>query len=258
MDDGILVERAEAVATVTLNRPDRLNALMKPMWLGLTRAVTGLAGDAAVRCIVLRGAGKAFSPGADVSEFETERADAERAAAYGDVMEETYAAFRACPHPMVAAIRGPCTGVGLVLALLADLRIAAADARFGVPVSRLGLAMPLPEFAILYGAVGYARALEIVLEARVFDAAEAERKGLVNRVVPDAELERAVGESARRIAAGAPLVNRWHKEFARRLAAGAPLGPEEVRNGYASFDTADYREGFRAFLEKRSPRFEGR
>ncbi len=257
MTDLVLVERQDAVATVVLNRPDRLNALVMPMWPLLTAAFTELSADETVRCVVLRGAGDAFSPGADIAEFERERADPASAAAYGQVMDTAYDAMRACPHPVVAAIRGACTGAGLVLALLCDLRISAESGRFGAPVSRLGLAMPYPEFSILFGALGCERTLALLLEARVVDAEEAMAMGIVSRVVPDEDFDRAVTDSATRIAAGAPLVNRAHKRFAARLASGAPLDAAEIAASYESFGTEDYREGYRAFLEKRKPHFRG-
>lgn len=258
MADLITVEREGGIVSVMLNRPDRLNALNKPMWPLLTAAFTDLSADDSVRCIVLRGAGDAFSPGADITEFESERADPEQAAAYGRIMDATYDAMRACPHPVVAAIKGPCTGAGLVLALLCDLRISGESGRFGAPVSRIGLAMPYPEFAVLFGALGREQTLALLLEARVVEAVEAAAMGIVTRVVPDAELVAAVADSAARITAGAPLVNRAHKAFARRLSSDTALKPAEIAASYESFGTGDYREGYRAFLEKRKPAFRGR
>jgi len=234
-----------------------MNALNRPMWPLLADAFDELSADMSVRCVVLTGAGRSFSPGADISEFENERGSPEQAAYYGEAMEQAYRAIRACPHPVVAAVKGPCTGAGLVLALLCDLRIAADTGRFGAPVSRLGLAMPYPEFAALYESVGYYMALEFVFEARVMTAHEAQDKGLINRVLPEKDFDQGISEAVSRITAGAPLVNRWHKQFARRLARGGPLSDVEIRSSYDSFGTDDYREGFQAFLDKRQPRFSG-
>ena len=258
MTDLVSVERQDGLVSVVLNRPERMNALVRPMWPLLTGAFTDLSADESVRCVVLRGGGDAFSPGADISEFESERADPGQAAAYGQAMDAAYDAIRGCPHPVIAAIKGPCTGAGLVLALLCDLRISGESGRFGAPVSRIGLAMPYPEFSVLFQALGRARTLALLLEARVVDAAEALALGIVTRVVSDKELDRAVADSAARIAAGAPLVNRAHKRFATRLASSEPLDAAEIAAGYDSFGTEDYREGYRAFLEKRKPDFQGR
>ncbi|NBC32419.1 MAG: enoyl-CoA hydratase/isomerase family protein [Alphaproteobacteria bacterium] len=255
--EAVTVGRDGGLATVTLNRPDKLNAFDKPMWRDLTAAVRTLAADDSVRCIMLTGAGSAFCPGADISEFSRERGSPEQAHAYGRIMDEAYDALRSCRHPLIARIRGACTGVGMIVALLCDLRISAESGRFGAPVARLGLAMPLSEFAILFEEVGKAVAVEIVLEARVFDAREAQAKGIVQRVVSEDALDEAVAETVKRLLAGAPLVHRWHKSFARRLAAGGPPTGVEIADSYQSFATADYREGIAAFLEKRRPVFRG-
>jgi enoyl-CoA hydratase len=259
MDDTILVQRDGAIATVVLNRPHKLNALTKPMWLALGETITRLSADDAVRCIVLRGAGeKAFSPGNDISEFATERADKAQAIDYGHVMHATAQALAECPHPIVAQIHGICVGGGLEIAALADLRICGASSRFGAPINRLGLVMAYAEMAPLVRLVGAPTALEILLEGRIFDAAEAREKGLVTRVVPDADVAAEARASAERIAAGAPLVARWHKRFARRLADPRPLTDAERDECYDCFDTEDFRIGYAAFLAKTPPRFVGR
>ena len=259
MIDEIGVARDEAIATVTLNRPEKLNALTKAMWQELGRVMTELGGDASVRCIVLRGAGgKAFSPGNDIGEFETERSNVEQARAYGRLMHGTLGAFRDCPQPLVALIEGICVGGGLEIAALCDLRICGVSSRFGIPINRLGLVMAYPEIDALQVLVGRATALEILLEGRVFDAEEARAKGLVTRVVADEAVEEEAYATARRIAAGAPLVNRWHKRFLRRLESPEPLSEAELDEGYACFGTEDFQIGYRAFLEKRRPDFKGR
>ena len=259
MTDTILVQRDGAIATVVLNRPDKLNALTKPMWRRLGEAMTGLSGDEDLRCVVLRGAGgKSFAPGNDISEFATERADSAQAKAYGEILHDTLSAIRDCRHPTVALIEGICVGGGLEIAALCDLRICGESSRFGVPIKRLGLVMAYAEIEGLLGLVGRAATLEILLEGRVFGAQEAKDMGLVNRVVPDDRVEAEAMETARRIAEGAPLVARWHKKFLRRLADPRPLTQAELDEGFACFDTEDFRIGYRSFLDKTEPEFKGR
>ncbi len=259
MSETILVVRDGAIATLVLNRPEKLNALTRDMWRRLGAEMAGLVADDDIRCIVLRGAGgKAFAPGNDISEFATERHDPSSAKAYGAVMHATLAALRDCRHPTVALIEGICVGGGLEIASLCDLRICGVSSRFGVPVNRLGLVMAHAELDGLVRLVGPGIAAEIVLEGRVFDAAEAKDKGLVTRAVADGEVEAEAYAAARRIAAGAPLVARWHKKFLRRLADPAPLTAAETDEGFACFATEDFATGTRAFLAKTEPEFEGR
>ena len=249
----------EGLVTVVLNRPEKLNALTKTMWGRLGEVMLGLSTDETVRCIIVRGAGeRSFSPGNDISEFETDRANAEQAAAYGALMHRTLDAFKPCPHPLVAMIHGLCVGGGLEIASLCDIRICGASSRFGVPISKLGLVMAYPEISALAALVGRPTALEILLEGRIFDAEEAREKGLVTRVVADSEVEKETLAAARRIAAGAPLVHRWHKKFLNRLADPAPLSQAELEEGFACYDTEDFRIGYKAFLEKQKPHFKGR
>lgn len=260
MSELILVERDGHVATVILNRPDKLNALTKAMWRQLGETFETLSEDDGVRCIVLRGAGeKAFSPGNDIGEFETERSNVEQARAYGAVMDRTLHAISTCRHPVVALIRGICVGGGLEIASLCDLRICGESSRFGVPIKRLGLVMSLPELKGLVDLVGQAAALEILLEGRVFEAQEALQKGLVTRAAPDGEVENEAYATAGRIAEGAPLVARWHKKFIRRLADDpTPFTDEEIEEGFACYGTEDFRIGYRSFLSKTRPDFKGR
>ena len=255
----VLVERDGDIATVVLNRPAKLNAMTRPMWRMLGDAFESLSADDSVRCVVVRGAGeRAFSPGNDIAEFETERATKSQAADYGRDMHRTAAAIAGCRHPVVARIHGICVGGGLEIAALADLRICGASSRFGAPIKNLGLVMAYAEMAPLIRLVGEATTLEILLEGRIFDAAEAKDKGLVTRVVADERVGPEVDETARRIADGAPLVARWHKRFARRLGEASPLSAAELDECFDCFDTEDFRIGYAAFLAKRAPRFEGR
>ena len=259
-DDSILVENASGpVARVVLNRPEKLNALTRPMWKRLGEVFGELSASESVRCIVIRGAGtKAFAPGNDISEFATERSNVEQARAYGEDMRRTIEAISQCRHPIVAEIHGICVGGGLEIAGLADIRICGESSRFGVPINRLGLVMAYAEIGSLISLAGEANALEILLEGRVFDAREAKDKGLVTRVVPDAQVEHEAMETAQRIADGAPLVARWHKKFARRLREGRPLTPAEYDEGFACFGTEDFQIGYKAFLAKQKPEFKGK
>ena len=155
-------------------------------------------------------------------------------------------------------INGICVGGGLEIAANCDLRICGESSRFGAPVNKLGLVMAHAELRGLLQLVGRATALEILLEGRVFGAQEAKEKGLVTRVVPDDKVEEEAYATARRIADGAPLVARWHKQFAARLADPRPLTEAEIDEGYACFGTEDFRIGYRAFLDKSKPQFKGR
>jgi enoyl-CoA hydratase/carnithine racemase len=258
MSEPILLERAGAIATVILNRPEKLNALTRPMWKRLGEVFDELSRDETLRCIVIRGAGtKAFAPGNDISEFATERSNVEQARAYGEVMRDTIEAISRCPHPIVAQIHGVCVGGGLEIAGLADIRICGESSRFGVPINKLGLVMAYAEIGALIALAGEANALEILLEGRVFDAPEAKEKGLVSRIVPDEQVENEARDTAQRIADGAPLVARWHKKFARRLRSSRPLSAKEYDEGFACFGTEDFQIGYKAFLEKRKPEFKG-
>ncbi|HVG03443.1 MAG TPA: enoyl-CoA hydratase-related protein [Burkholderiaceae bacterium] len=259
MRDLIYVERDGAIATVVLNRADKLNALTRGMWASLGDTVEQLSADDSLRCVIIRGAGeKSFSPGNDIAEFAHERSNKSQAIEYGRVMHRTAEALTGCRHPVIAQIHGICVGGGLEIAALADLRICGEASRFGAPIKNLGLVMAYAEMAPLVRLVGAAIALEILLEGRIFDAAEAKDKGLVTRVVPDDRVAVETRETAQRIADGAPLVARWHKKFARRLAEGMPLTVAELDECFDCFDTEDFRIGYAAFLAKQKPTFVGK
>ncbi len=259
VSDTILVQRDGGIVTVVLNRPEKLNALTKPMWQRLGDVFGELSADDSVRCVILRGAGtKSFAPGNDISEFENERSNVEQARAYGRIMHHTIDAISTCRHPVVAMIHGICVGGGLEIAGLADIRICGESSRFGVPIKNLGLVMAYGEIGALISLAGRATAMEILLEGRVFGAAEAREKGLVTRVVPDDKVEEESLATAQRIAEGAPLVARWHKKFARRIADPKPLGDAEYDEGFACFGTEDFRIGYQSFLAKKKPDFQGR
>ena len=255
------VERSRdgEIATITLNNPDKLNAVNLGMWLQLAGHMAELSADHELRCIVLRGAGgEAFAAGGDLEEFLSARATLDQALHYHRQVAAALNAIADCPHPTVAMIQGACIGGGLEIAGACDLRICNESARFGAPINRLGFSMYPGEMEGLLKLAGAAVMKEILLEGRIFNAAEAYAKGLVTRVVLDPQVADEAYATARRICAGAPLVAGWHKQWIRRLQDGRPLNDEEKAASFAFLDTEDYREGLAAFLEKRKPVFKAR
>ncbi|WP_085899892.1 enoyl-CoA hydratase/isomerase family protein [Kiloniella majae] len=255
----VLVWRDGDVATVVLNRPEKLNAFNLSMWQDLGTVMLELGSDETLRCVVLRGAGgRAFAAGADIAEFKKVRFSSEQAADYSKPMDRAADAIRDCPHPTLAFIEGACMGGGLEIAAQCDLRIANQSAKFGIPVNKIGNVLPYPAMIALVDLVGRSVTMELLLEGRIFSAEEAYTKGLVGRVVEDNIAEAEVYNSARRIAEGAPLVARWHKKHATRVQNPSPLTAEELTQPFLCCDTEDYKEGIAAFLEKRKPQFKGK
>ena len=256
--DHILVSNDDNISTVTLNRPDKLNALNRSAWQELADAFTELNGLGLVRCIIVRGAGgKAFSAGADISEFADERCNVAQATTYGSSVEGAINTIIEGPHPTIALVEGACVGGGLEIACACDIRICGESSRFGIPVSRLGLTMAYPELQALLSVVASPVAKEILFSGELFGAHRAAAVGLVNRVVADDLVQQETYALAARVVKGAPLVNRWHKKFIRRLADSKPLADAEVHESYKAFGTKDFRRGYRAFLGKTDPDFEG-
>lgn len=253
------LEIAGEIATLTLNNPGKLNAIDLAMWQQIARHVGELGADPGIRCLVIRGAGSdAFAAGGDLEEFVSGRATLEQALHYHGQVAAALNAIADCPHPTVALIRGACIGGGLEIAGSCDLRICGEGAKFGAPINKLGFSMYPGEMEGLLKLAGPAVMKEILLEGRILSAAEAYAKGLVTRVVADAQVADEAYASARRICAGAPLVAGWHKQWIRRLADGRPLSDEEKAASFAFLATEDYQEGLAAFLGKRKPNFKAR
>lgn len=256
LPESVRIQRDGAIATVTIHRPEKLNAIDMATARGLSDAFDRLSADDDVRAVVLRGAGeKAFGAGADIGEFDARRGDAGAAQDY----ERAWGSGLAnCRHPVIAAIQGYCIGGSLGLLPDTDIRIAGEGAIFQIPAARLGIVYGHDDIARLARLTGHANALALLLEAGRIGAGEALRIGLVNRVVPDRALWREAQATAGRIAALAPLSARWHKKFARRLLDPAPLSERERAEAFACFATEDYRNARRAFAAGTAPVFKGR
>ena len=258
MSSQVHVEITQPIATVRLDGPERHNVLDIEGWRRLAAAFDGLSERSDVGCVAVCGTGgRAFSAGSDIRRFDDERDTPDDIRSYSDAIGAALAAIQRCKVPTVAIIEGVCVGGGLEIAACCDLRVCGESSRFGAPINRLGLTMSYDELEPLVRLLGPSPVLEILLSGELIEAEQARTVGLVSRVHPDASVvERGYGLAAR-IAAGAPLVNRWHKRFVRRLLDPTPVSEEEREEAYAAFATADYREGRTAFLEKREPRFRG-
>jgi len=252
----IHVEKDGQIARIRLSNPGKLNAVDVAMWRRLREVFGEASADDTLRCIVVSGEDGNFAAGADIEEFAAIRSTLEQGIEYHtELIGKALHAIAQCVHPTIAAIEGVCVGGGLEIASACDIRIASPQARFGIPINRLGFALAPGEMHHLLSLIGKAAALEILLEGRVFDASEAKEKGLINRIAED--VPAAAMDSARRIAQGAPLAARMNKVLARRLSSPHPLTEQEMQAAFALLDSQDYREGIASFLEKRKPAFKG-
>jgi enoyl-CoA hydratase/carnithine racemase len=261
MTDRLLAEKSGPTGWITFNNPERRNAVSLDMWEALSPALERFGADPEVKAVVLRGAGdKAFVSGADISQFEKDRSNADGVLRYEQLAEGAQRMLYEFRKPTIAMIRGYCLGGGLNIALACDLRIAADDSKFGIPAAKMGLAYRVSSTKNLVDAVGPAYAKEILLSARQFSADEALRIGLANRVVPAAALEATVGEYCAMFAANAPLTMATAKFIIRELLKSSSALDEKACADAVRrcFESEDYKEGRRAFMEKRKPAFSGR
>lgn len=260
MTDKIITEQSGDIARIIFNQPEKRNAVSLEMWEAVEAALGRFAEDPEVRILILSGAGgKAFVSGADVSKFESERASEEAVANYNATTKRVYDKLEAFPKPTIAQIDGFCIGGGVALALSCDLRICGEGSQFAVPAAKLGLGYGYAGIKRLVNVVGPQFAKEIFFTARRFDAEEARTMGLVNRVVADDRVGEVAEETAMMIAANAPMTVASVK-----FIVGETVKDESTRDlaecearVKACFDSQDYIEGRRAFLEKRKPQFVG-
>jgi enoyl-CoA hydratase len=261
MSDYILLERQPPLATVIINRPKQRNAVNFHMWGELARLLSRLDADRSIRAVVITGAGnEAFSAGADIQDFEQYRSDSAKGREYNKAVDGLLTALTEMGTPTISMIQGFAAGGGCEIAVATDLRIAAEGSRLGIPVARLGITVGHREMRGLVNLVGKGNALYILLSGRLLDAPEALRIGLINQVVPPEELRPYTYQLAQEIAALAPLSHAVNKRTLNQVLAKpslADLTPEEADLHLIQFDTRDYREGYRAFLEKRKPHFIG-
>jgi enoyl-CoA hydratase/carnithine racemase len=257
----LLVQHDGAIATVVFNRPRLRNAISYAMWVELARITEGLVKDESVRAIVYRGAGTvAFASGADISEFEEQRKDLETSQRYNAATAAAYAAIRECPKPTIAMIFGFCMGGAMGVAMGCDLRFAAEGSKFGIPAARLNIIYPPDAVGQLVDLVGPAYAKDILFSARTVDDREALAIGLIQRLVPAEALEQVTDDYLRVVVENAPQSVRGSKQAIQFYRAGFTEERRRQLRDLAreAFESADYKEGTRAFLEKRPPKFQGR
>lgn len=256
---AIRLQARGETALLLIDNPGRHNALSVGMWAQLRESMERLGAEGAFRCIVFSGAGNAFAAGADISEFDRERSTREQVTRYHEAyVGPALDAILRCPIPTVAMIRGACMGGGLEIASMCDIRIAAEDARLGIPINRMGFPLAFGETELLFKLYGRGVAAELLLEGRIYDAAEALAKGLLQRVVAPTALEGEAMATAERISAASPFAQRRNKEqLLRLLRDWSPVNEEERMAHYDFAETEDYRAGYEAFLAKRRPLFTG-
>lgn len=254
---AIETTRDGPLAIVTLNKPEKRNALAMPDWQALGATIRGFAGDESVRAVILTGAGGHFCAGADIGEFDTSRQDARSGDAYTRAVDAAAEAILDLPKAVIGAIEGSCFGGGCGLAMDCDIRIAAKGARFAIPAAKLNIVYNLRDTRNLLALAGPGRAKRVLFSAEPVDAETALRIGLVDELVEAAPLE-AAKRLALKIAENAPMSVAGAKTLLNALVAGRPAQALSEQLSHRALESDDYKEGRRAFKEKRKPRFTGR
>ena len=261
MEDEILVQSKNRVATVTLNRPDQRNSIGYGMWLDLRRIAVDLTQDPDIRAVVFRGAGdKAFSAGANIKDFELYRNNAEKAQLHSEAVISALDAIESIPKPTISMIRGYCVGGGCELSTATDIRMAARGSKFGIPVAKLGILITYEEMRRLVDLVGRGNAMYLLLTGRLIEDEEALRIGLITRLLDENDLESETYALAEEMADLAPLSHAGNKQILRTVLSDPGLDSfdyDEYLCPLANFDSADFQEGRRAFIEIRKPDFKG-
>jgi enoyl-CoA hydratase/carnithine racemase len=259
LTERIIARKEGAVGWLIFNNPERRNAVSVDMWEAIPRVLEDFEADPQVRVIVLAGSGdKAFVSGADISQFEKQRSSEDAVQRYEELAESAQARLQGCDKPVIAMIRGYCLGGGLNIAVLCDLRIAAEDARFGIPAAKMGLGYRASSMKNLVDTVGAPYAREIMITGRQFTAAEAKEMGLVHKVTTKENLEKELEATCGVISANAPLTMRAAKRIIREIVK-TPYDAAKCKAWVKEcFESEDYKEGRKAFMEKRKPAFKGR